>query len=141
MNLTLSFFSVYQQSSLSQQPKVWFDQSRLRVTFETLIEPRVQFGCVEQWNQTTFREWYKTTLKHKTQKKIYTSKANLTHVGNTLLYGANATKTKQTNKHTLNKNNWASNKDGEKCRLFIERENKTKTEHLTSVTWIYYKKK
>lgn len=47
---------------------------------------------------------------------------------------------KQTNKHTLNKNNWASNKDGEKCRLFIERENKTKTEHLTSVTWIYYKK-
>lgn len=62
----------------------------------------------------------------KTLKKIYTSKANLSHVGNTLLYGANATKTKQTNKHTLNKNNWASNKDGEKCRLFIERENKAK---------------
>lgn len=39
-------------------------------------------------------------------------------------------KTKQTNKNTLNKNNWASNKDGEKCRKFIERENKTKKQSI-----------
>lgn len=68
---------------------------------------------------------------------MYTSKANLTHVGHTLLYGTNANKTitnKQKHKtieRITKKGNWSVG------RMFIEsnrKQNKTKTEHLISVT-------
>lgn len=104
-------------------------------------------------NDTNFTHSYTQTNKKvnkqntKIQKKMYTSKANLTHVGHTLLYGTNENK-KITNKqtktqNTLNKNNWESNKDGEMWveSLLKVKENKNRASNQCYVNLLQNKTK